>query len=72
MNWMLVHVELELRQLHLDEKGTYYRQLWAEGQAPAPGYGRRVAHWAGERLVRAGERLRAWGAGNPGSAMVEG
>ena len=63
MNALTAYVQEELRRLEREyqPKGAHHREQWFLEQQQVRASSRRVvARWAGDRLVRIGEWLRAW------------
>lgn len=76
MNWFNAEIiaEIELRRYRSQQRtpaARYLREWHSERHERRIGRTRTAAWWAGERLVRAGERLRAWSGAGAGSRVSE-
>jgi hypothetical protein len=67
-----IYAEDEIRRLERQRpsKQAFYREQWLrERSREDRAEHRALVHWAGDRLVGAGERLRAWSAPRPAGSQ---
>ena len=76
MNWYSPNMDthIEARRLERERRNTdlacRHRELWLRAREESrSARSRALAGWLGDRLVSAGERLRAWAAG-PGQLRI--